>query len=123
MFTLLWTATLIHDQIGFEIAKLTSAITHSVVFQATQYAQMINPGECPCAAEHLHSPLVAEYLDKEGICVFDVHSLCPGMLSFVIQELTSMSVQTETRAAQLHYFSSGLAVTEPLYILKRSLLI
>ncbi len=125
MFTFLWTATLIHDQIGFEIAKLSSAITHSIVAEKApdSRALLISPESCPCAAEHLHSPLVSESLSKEGICALDVRFFSLVLLSSVVRVLASDYGQSEKRVAQLQYYGATIVVGEPLYLLKRSLLI
>lgn len=125
MFTFLWTATLIHDQIGFEIAKLSSAIAHSIDAGTAPGTRtfLISPEKCPCAAEHLHSPLVSESMSKEGICALDVRYFSLVLLSSVVRVLASDYGQIEKRVSQLQYYGTAIVVGEPLYLLKRSLLI
>jgi hypothetical protein len=124
-FTFLWTATLIHDQIGFEIATLSYAITNGVDARTVSETctGLSSQSRCPCAAEHLHSPSVSESLNKDSICVLNVQYFSLCILTSIAHVLASENVKIETRTEQLRYFESVLAAGEPLYLLKRSLLI
>ncbi len=131
VFTLMWTGTLLHDQLGLELSKLTSAQNFLNAAKGNDVISLLStPERCPCAA-HTHSPLVSATVDetdcqknvgddKDSHNHFQVcrHALL-ATISHFICALSSQTAPPTTPEA----LARVATISQPIYILKRALLI
>lgn len=131
VFTLMWTGTLLHDQLGLELSKLTSAQNFFNTAKGNDVLSLLStPERCPCAA-HTHSPLVSAGVDeadgqknvgsdKDSHNHFQIcrHALLATISHFIcaLSSQSSPPTTPETRARVA-------TVSQPIYILTRALLI
>ncbi|HNA74396.1 MAG TPA: hypothetical protein PKW73_13710 [Candidatus Obscuribacter sp.] len=131
VFTLMWTGTLLHDQLGLELSKLTSAQNFLNSSKGNDVLSLLStPERCPCAA-HTHSPLISAAVDetdshknvgsdKDSHNHFQIcrHALL-ATISHFICALSSKALPPATPET----VALLAAESRPIYILKRALLI
>ncbi|MBI5173924.1 MAG: hypothetical protein SFV17_19695 [Candidatus Obscuribacter sp.] len=131
VFTLMWTGTLLHDQLGLELSKLASNQNFLNTAKGNDVLSLLStPERCPCAA-HTHSPLVSAGVDETD-CQKNVGNdkdshnhfqLCRQALLATISHFICALSSTESPPANPAAVALLAPNNQPIYILKRALLI